>query len=183
MNDQLQLIGTYYEVHSVLLWNHVLTFEDTQLLSWLKKHGKRALVELPNGKVIHAAITRDGDQAFCIKLNVALRKELNIKAEGQMVQVLIKPDQSKYGIAVSNAFENILRREEVFAKYFNALTPGKRRSLIFWVDQPKSDAIKERRAYTLATHLMEQEGVLDFKKLNKLVKQVNASFKKGGSVN
>lgn len=178
MKNRLRIKGVYAEVHSVLKWNHVLRIDDTRLELWIQKHGKRALVELPNQQRIHSAITSDGDQGYCIKLNSGLRKALGINAEGEEIYITIEPDESEYGMSVSSVFQSVLDEDAVFAKYFNALTPGKRRSLIYWVDQPKANDIKERRAFILSTHLIEEEGALDFKKLNALVKQVNASFKK-----
>lgn len=78
---------------------------------------------------------------------------------------------------MSSEFLEVLSQYEEANEFFELLTPGKKRTLIYWVDFVKNYEIKIRRAIVLCQHLKDQNGIADFKKMNMEMKTANAYYK------
>lgn len=78
---------------------------------------------------------------------------------------------------MSSAFLTVLDAERKGASYFDELTLGKKRTLIHWVDQVRSEDIRIRRALVLVQHLVAQRWAVDFKRLNAMIKAENQKHK------
>lgn len=92
-------------------------------------------------------------------------------AVGQEVQVTMEPDESKYGMPIPEELEELLQQDTAAAQWFEKLTPGKQRNLIYIVSQSKRSETRIRKALAIAHHLKEVNGKLDFKKLNETLKE------------
>jgi uncharacterized protein YdeI (YjbR/CyaY-like superfamily) len=71
---------------------------------------------------------------------------------------------------VCEEFEAVIFGDENVFHYFKALTPGKQRNLIHLVNKIKNPDIKINRSMAIAKHLLETNGVLEFKQLNETIK-------------
>ena len=78
---------------------------------------------------------------------------------------------------VPEEFELVIFGDEEAAYYFESLTPGKQRSLIYLVGKIKSSDIKINRAMAIAEHLKEVKGQLEYKALNDTIKKYNQRMK------
>lgn len=154
------------------LWSyHMIVPLDTA--ESLKEDGnKRVLVSIEGKEPFHAGLMPDGNGQWFIKLNQEKMKKYKLEL-GLQVTVELKRDESKYGMAIPEVFEELLHQDPTGEKYFEALTPGKKRSLIHMVSTVKSEDIKLRKALTILHHLKINKGNLDFKVLYEAMKNKN----------
>lgn len=135
----------------------------------------RLLCTLNNQTTIHCAIMSSAEGPY-ILINKQLKKSIE-KTSNSLIRVELNPDLSKYGMEMSIELEQSLSEEPVILQYFEALTPGKQRNLIHLVNSVKNPEIKIRRALSIVEHLMREQGKLDFKILNEVIKEFNHRFK------
>src|SRR5690606_8599463 len=101
-----------------------------------------------------------------------LKKQLSIEL-GDKIKLQIEKDHSKYGMPIAKEFEICLKEDPIALKYFEALSPDKQRNLIYLVNQVKSSEIKIRRSLAIIEHLIIEDGQIEYKRLNQLIKQYN----------
>jgi hypothetical protein len=178
MKKTLKTIAKYVRADSTLMWNHRLVLSGASVKDWVAENGNRVRCTIGDQATFSAPLLHDGDGGFFITLNQSRLKKMNWE-EGQPVTLQIESDDSPYGTEVSDAFLACLDDDEEASALFHALTPGKQRTLIHWVDQVKSSEIRIRRALVVMEHLKEVGGKLDFKRLNARMKEMNAAYKRG----
>ncbi|MEQ8358291.1 MAG: YdeI/OmpD-associated family protein [Cytophagales bacterium] len=101
-----------------------------------------------------------------------MRTELEIEEESK-ISVLIEKDRSEFGMDVPEEFIEVMGQEELAWERFQQLTPGKQRTLIYIVNKVKNTDSRIRKALAIAHHLKEMKDVLDFKRINELIKYYN----------
>lgn len=72
---------------------------------------------------------------------------------GQEVNVILKKDASKYGMDVPAELKEIFAQDPIGKQRFDALAPGKRRYIIYYVNQVKSENLRVERAVRLISNL------------------------------
>lgn len=72
---------------------------------------------------------------------------------GQPVNVSLKKDESKYGMDVPAELAEIFKQDKVGKERFDGLAPGKRRYIIYYVNQVKSSDLRIERAVRLISNL------------------------------
>lgn len=92
---------------------------------------------------------------------------------GEEIEFQIEQDKSELGMTMSDEFAEVMNQFDEAKRVFDGLTPGKKRSLIYWADNVKSAEIKVRRAIMLCTYLEANKDDLDFKTLNQEMKEAN----------
>ncbi|MEZ4918480.1 MAG: YdeI/OmpD-associated family protein [Saprospiraceae bacterium] len=131
----------------------------------------RRVVCLLNEKIQYqCALLPWGDGRYVISVNKKIQNSLKLK-EGSRVEVLLKKDTSEFGLPMPEEFEELLNQEPEAKAYFDALTPGKKRTLLYAIAQPKRSEGRMIRALAVADHLVEQAGSIDFKLLNLKIKE------------
>jgi len=126
---------------------------------------KRMVCRLNDTMTIHCALMPSGDGGHFILMNKKVRDALRLK-EGSPVQAEVSADTSDYGIEPSEEMRACLADDPEGDRYFHALTPGKQRSLIYFVGQVKDPDKRIVRALTILEHLKGNDGKLDFRQLN-----------------
>jgi hypothetical protein len=106
-----------------------------------------------------------GDGHFFINVNNQLRKKLKLN-EFDEVLVSLVPDTSKYGLPMPPEFEELLHQDIAGSDLFEALTDGKKRTLLFIIGKPKSPDLRIRNGIVILEHLKRKEGKIDYKQLN-----------------
>ena len=109
---------------------------------------------------------------YFIMLNQQRIKAFNLRHD-EPIEVILTEDESKYGIDMPETLEQELLHSPEAFEYFEALTPGKIRSLIHIVAKLKSLEGQHKKARAIVHHLIEYEGELDFKALNETIKLYN----------
>lgn len=82
-------------------------------------------------------------------------------------------NSSEYGLEMPEELAMVLEQDEEAKSYFDELTKSKQRSLIYIVLKVKNTDSRVRKALTIAAHLQQSKGTLDFKKLNEWTKYYN----------
>ena len=154
------------------LWSFHLIVPESVYMEMSREGTKRVMCSLNNEKAFHAGFMPDGKGNWFIKLNKEKMKIYKLEL-GQEVDVSLSKDNSKYGMALPEEFEELLYQDPEGEKYFDALSPGKRRSLIYMVDQVKSSDIRLRRALVILQFLKQNQGELDYRQLNEAIKNSN----------
>ena len=119
------------------LWHFHLSVPNSIVSHFKQNNIKRFICELNNQELIHCAIMPAGENRYFININKALRKKLGLN-EGSEVVCEIWEDTSKYGMPVPEEFEEVLNTDPEGLKFFEGLTPGKKRSLIHIVAKLKN---------------------------------------------
>lgn len=135
----------------------------------------RRVVCILNGSLeFQCALMPKGDGHFFININKKIRDKLKLQL-GSMVEVMLRKDESEYGLPMPEEFAELLSQDEAGNQLFHALTPGKQRNLLYIAGQPKTTEVRLRRAVVLVEHLKANKGKIDFKQLNQDMKAANQS--------
>lgn len=90
------------------------------------------------------------------------------------ISVELKPDLSKYGVPLPVELEEAFYIYPEGKGYFDDLTPGKQRNIIFRIAKPKGEQTRIKKAIVVMEYLMSTNGAFDFKALNAFEKEYNA---------
>ena len=130
--------GTVGHVNdSSLMWNHRITVPD-DIVQQFKGTDKRIICTINGSEALHCALMSNGDGTYYVMMNNAFRKKYRIDSLDEVV-VTVKKDDSKYGMAVPDFFEELCFQDPEADNFFHALTPGKQRSLLHIVSKVKSE--------------------------------------------
>ena len=148
---------------------HVKVPED--VVSFYKeKEVKRFIAQLNDGDQFPCAILSAGTDGKYLIVSNDLKRSNNLTI-GDEIIVRIEPDNSKYGMSLPIELEELLSQEPDFELYFDKLTPGKQRALIFQVSKLKSERKRVEKSVIISRYLVEQQGKLDFRDLNEAFKR------------
>jgi hypothetical protein len=100
-----------------------------------------------------------------------LRLQLN---EGVLLN--IQPDESEYGMDMPSELIEMFLQDTKAKSYFDQLTPGKQRNLIYLVSSVQNPDSRIRKSLAICAHLIDVQGALDFKQLNAKIKFYNNNF-------
>lgn len=130
---------------------------------------RRVLCSINGSKKFHCALMPDGKE-FYIIVNKNRRDALRIVA-GDTVDVVLEKDESKYGLPMPPEVKEVLRQDNEADKLFHALTPGKQRSLLYWLSRVKDIDRRIQAALIVVEHLKENNGKVDGDKLHNEMKR------------
>mgnify|MGYP000156229616 CR=1 FL=1 len=153
------------------LWPLHFKIPEEIALKFIQGNDRRVKCTINKNVVIHSAILSNAEGYF-IMLSKPNARSLKMQV-GDSALLEIEKDQTRYGMPMPEEMEMVLETEEIVSDYFESLTPGKQRSLIYLVRKIKNPDIKVRRALSIAEHLKREKGLLDFKKLNEVIKEFN----------
>lgn len=127
--------------------------------------GSRRVVFSLNGSADHQrALLPHGNGSYVITVNTRLRAALHLSA-GARVSVRIRNDRSTYGLPMPREFRELLRQDAEGNRFFHALTPGRRRTLLYIVDSVQNREQRAFRAVIVLRHLREHNGGVNYKRL------------------
>ncbi|MDX1684535.1 MAG: YdeI/OmpD-associated family protein [Saprospiraceae bacterium] len=154
------------------VWGLYFDIPDTVSKVFLEKNVKRFVYSFDNGKKIHRAMLSRGDGQYFLYVNKSLMKELGYSL-GTEVEITMEEDQSEYGMPLPEELEEAFGLFPEGHEHFEALTPGKQRTLIYMVDKPKRVETRVKKAVQILEYLEHYKGKLDFKELNNWFKLKN----------
>lgn len=158
------------DFHSKLYRYHILV--DKELGDpFVEGDNRRILCSINGNKPYQCALMRI-EGGYYILVNNQMRKKLGID-EGDKVTVTIEKDHSEFGHDVPESFQVLLDQDDEGRPYFEQLTKGKQRSLIYLVKKVKNIDSQLAKGLAIMHHLKEAKGVLDFRRLNELIKEYN----------
>lgn len=126
---------------------------------------KRVVCNINGAVEYQCAMLPKGEGVYIISVNKARVKKLNLKL-GDQVQVNLRKDDSEYGLPVPEEFTEVLEQDPEANAFWEKLTPGKKRTLLYIIAQPKSSDLRITRALAICEHLKAYVGKINFRALN-----------------
>jgi len=154
------------------LWSYHIIVPQKIYNDLTKSGNKRIMCSINKLERFHAGFMPDGNGQWFIKLNKEKMKDFGLTV-GEEVTIEVKSDTSKYGMALPNEFEEVLVQDIEGAEYFEKLTEGKKRSLIYLIAKVKNTDKRIIKSLIILDHLKANSGKLDFKLLNVAFKENN----------
>lgn len=126
---------------------------------------KRVVCNINGVEEYQCAMLPKGSGVYIILVNKARVKKLNLKL-GDQLQVSLHKDESEYGLPVPEEFTEVLAQDPAAKAFWEKLTPGKQRTMLYIIAQPKSSDLRIGRALAVAGHLVANNGKINFRALN-----------------
>ncbi len=146
------------------LWSYHIKVPRSVALAFQEKGIKRVVCTLNHQQAFQCAIMPAGDGVYFINVNKKIRDTLKLK-EGHEVAVSLEEDSSEFGLPFPEELEAALQEDQEGKALFDALTPGKKRNLLYGVSQVKSSDLRIQRAWVMIRHLKNNQGKINFKQL------------------
>lgn len=169
----MQFTANLQNFHSAL-WNFHIVVSDEQATPFIDGNDRRVICTLNQNLEFQCALMPKGDGHFFININKKIREKLKLQ-EGSPVEVSLRKDESEFGLPMPEEFAEVLKQDEAGNQYFQALTPGKQRNLLYISGQPKTFEVRLKRALVLIEHLKANQGKIIFKQLALDLKDANQS--------
>lgn len=112
----------------------------------------RRVIAVMNGHEERRAIQSNKDGERFILLGIPLLREIGAKL-GDIVMVTLRPDPEPERIDLGEELTAVLEQDEEAAARFYAMTPGRQRSLAYYVTSAKRTETRITRALELAKKL------------------------------
>jgi len=130
---------------------------------------RRCLCSINDGKKFHCALMPDGQELYII-VNKKHRDQLGIVA-GDTVDVLLERDESKYGLPMPPEVKEVLRQDKEGNRLFHQLTPGKQRSMLYWLSRTKDLDRRIHETLAFIEHLKKNDGKVIWQQLSDELKR------------
>ena len=137
--------------------------------------GSRRIVCTLNGTETFPCALMPYDGAFFLMVNKSVRTRLGIEA-GDTVSVELAKDESKYGMPMPEEFQEVLDQDAEGDRLFHALTPGKQRSMLYFIGKFKDIDRRIHTSLIFLEHLKRNNGKLDHAKLQEDLKRPTFDF-------
>lgn len=124
----------------------------TDIADELEAAGVRRVIVTVNGRTLRRAIQRTGEGERHVLLGMPFLREAGVR-EGDVAPVELYPDPDPDYIELGEEFSEVLEMDEEAAARFFAMTPGRQRSLAYYVTSAKRQETRIKRALELAHKL------------------------------
>lgn len=142
---------------------------------FIEGEDRRVICTINDSLVMHSGLMPFEDYWY-ILMNQANTKKLGLHI-GDTVKVHLVKDHSEYGMPMPEELGELLAQDPEGNDHFHRLTPGKQRNLIYIVSSVKNTHGRLNKALAIVDHLKMENGNLDFKRLNALIKEYNVMGK------
>jgi bifunctional DNA-binding transcriptional regulator/antitoxin component of YhaV-PrlF toxin-antitoxin module len=157
--------ATIEQFNDTRLWSHHFKIEPAIARKFIEGKNRRVLCSINGEEAFQCAIMRGANDLYFINVNKEIRNKLGL-LEGEMVKVKLEKDQSEFGLPFPEAFQEVLDSDPEARKYFDSLTAGRKRNLLYIVNKPKSVDKQIEKSLVIAQHFKKMNGKIDFKLLN-----------------
>ncbi len=135
-----------------------------------RKGGSRRVICTINGTETFPCALMPYEGVFTIVVNKARRKKLGI-LPGDVLEVEIAADESKYGMPMPEELEEVLNQDPEGRELFDALRPGQRRSMMFYIGKLKDIDRRIHSALIFVEHIKRNGGKIDHTAISKELKR------------
>jgi hypothetical protein len=146
------------------------TAKEVASLKFESKRSRRVVCTLNDSHTFQCALLPWTEGGFCIVVNKQIRSKLGL-SDGDKIRVELIPDESRYGLPMPKEFKEVLRQDREGDKAFHALTPGKQRTIIYYVGKWKDVDRRIHYALVVIEHLKKNEGKVIFPQLAEELKR------------
>lgn len=155
---------TRLDISTNKLWGAHFLVPDA-IANTLIEGSDRRMVCVLNGVLEYpCALIPNGSGRFLVTVNKKNREKLRLQ-EGSLLQVQLWKDRSEFGLPMPEELAEVMAQDEAGAAYLRDLTPGKMRTFLYWIGQPKSSDIRIERALRVVEHLKKHNGKIVYKEL------------------
>ena len=173
--ETMELFETTLENFNSKLWGYHFPVPEEIAQKYIEGANRRVICLINSNYKMHCALMPYTAGHF-ILINKDLVKRFDLKL-GEKVSLGIEKDTSTFGREVPESFLVLLEQDETGKSFFQALTPGKQRSLVYLVSKVKNIDSQLSKGLAILDHLKREKGALDFKKLNEIIKEYNQRAK------
>jgi len=113
---------------------------------------KRFICSVNKVEVFLCGLMAYGVGMAYITVNKARMKKLGLK-QGDTVEVSLKPDESEFGMPMCEELRELLEQDPEGDTRFRMLTPGKQRTIIYYIGNVKSSQLRIDRALLMIGNL------------------------------
>lgn len=131
MEDVLHFTAVL-ETSNNKLWGFHLPVPEWVAQSFISQGTRRVICTLNNQAAFQCGLIPKGEGDFCIMVNKKWRTQLGLR-EGSAVSVQLSKDESEYGLPLPEELQEALDQDEAGRDFFEALPPGKKRTLLYIV--------------------------------------------------
>jgi hypothetical protein len=131
---------------------------------------RRVLCRLNTLDERQCALLPIGNESFVVTVNRTQLKALGLDV-GATVRVTLRKDESVYGLPVPQELTELFRQDTEGKRLFHALSRGRQRTLLYIVGKANTPDDRASRAVIVIQHLIENAGVIDYRKLSVRLKQ------------
>lgn len=117
---------------------------------------KRVVCSINGGGAFQCALLPWGE-LFYIIVNKKKRDEVGV-VTGDMIDVVLVKDESKYGLPMPEEFEEVLNQDPDGDRLFHELGKGKQRSILYLLSRSKDVDVRIHHALIVVEHLKENNG-------------------------
>jgi bifunctional DNA-binding transcriptional regulator/antitoxin component of YhaV-PrlF toxin-antitoxin module len=132
--------------------------------------GSRRVICTLNGAETFPCALMPYDGSFFLMVNKSIRTRLGIEA-GDSITVELEKDESKYGLPMPEELQEVLNQDPEGDKLFHSLTPGKQRSILYFVGKVKDIDKRIHTALIFVDHLKQNNGKIDHARLQQELKR------------
>lgn len=157
------------------MWGYHIRIPEDISRQFIDGLNRRIICHFPQSISIHCALLPSAGE-FYILVNKKIREQLNLNL-GSPIKVNIEKDTSKYGMPMPEELQESLLQNREAQHFFEKLTAGKQRTLIYIVSKVKNTQSRLNKAMAIIHHLCEEEGEINFERLNDLIKEYNNRYK------
>jgi hypothetical protein len=159
--------------HPATGWHFVAVSTETAAKFDFSGNNRRVVCTL-NGTETFQCALMPHNNAFFVMVNKGIRTRLGIEP-GDTVTVRLEKDESEYGMPMPEEFREVLDQDPEGDRLFHSLTPGKQRSLLYYVGKFKDIDRRIHAALIIMDHLRENGKVID-RQLHEELKRPVAEF-------
>lgn len=124
--------------------------------------GGRMRAVLPGGIAFSCALMPKAEGGFYVNLGKRVRGQAGLQ-EGSLVEIVFEADSSEHQFDVPPEFDAVLESDPAAAAAFAALSPGRRRSILYLVQQLRTPDSRIQRSLRIAQRLAA--GITDPRRL------------------
>ncbi|HEY6951728.1 MAG TPA: YdeI/OmpD-associated family protein [Bacteroidota bacterium] len=147
------------------LWGAHIRVPKSVAEKFLRKGSRRVICTLNKSRTYPCALLPRGDGSCLITVNKKLRTDLHLDF-GTNLHVHLVNDTSEYGLPMPAELAELLRQDREGRRHFDALTPGRKRTLLYIVGQAKNPERRLLRAVTVVRHLAANNGTINYRGLS-----------------
>lgn len=137
-------------------WHFLIVEKEIVAKFGFEDKFKRVVCSINGGEAFQCALLPWGE-LFYIIVNKKKRDEVGLVA-GDVVDVVLVNDESKYGLPMPEEFEEVLNQDPEGDRLFHELSAGKQRSILYQLSKPKDIDVRIHQALVIVEHLKENEG-------------------------
>jgi len=157
------------------VWGFHFPIPTSIAKTFIEGTNRRVVCQINNDIKIQGALMPYSEGYFLL-INQDLVNKCNLSI-GMEVDLAMEKDTSEFGMTMPDSFRTLLEQDNEGNLYFDKLTPGKKRNLIYIVGKVKNFESQLNKGLAILHHLKIDRGQLDFKKLNQLIKEYNQRLK------